>query len=82
MIGQYEAAMRQPADAAALAARVASVRERADLPYLQDDMVDLVNESMDGLKRVRDIVQALKDFRMWARRTGRSPACTRAWTAP
>jgi hypothetical protein len=25
-------------------------------------MVDLVNESMDGLKRVRDIVQALKDF--------------------
>ncbi|MDN2709279.1 ATP-binding protein [Janthinobacterium sp. SUN118] len=57
VIGQYEAAMP-----AALAARVAQVREQADLAYLQTDVVELIGESMDGLKRVRDIVQALKDF--------------------
>ncbi|MGK5023824.1 ATP-binding protein [Janthinobacterium sp. RB2R34] len=62
VIGQYEAAMGQQIDGAALAARVAQVRQQADLAYLQSDMADLLGESMDGLKRVRDIVQALKDF--------------------
>jgi signal transduction histidine kinase len=41
---------------------VTQVRGQADLAFLQDDIGDLVRESMDGLKRVRDIVQALKDF--------------------
>ena len=62
VIGQYEAAMGQQMDGPALAARVAQVRQQADLAYLQSDMADLLGESMDGLKRVRDIVQALKDF--------------------
>ncbi|WP_332859139.1 ATP-binding protein [Janthinobacterium svalbardensis] len=62
VIGQYEAAMRETPDGPTLASRVAEVRAQADLAFLQDDMVDLVRESMDGLKRVRDIVQALKDF--------------------
>ena len=57
VIARYEAAMGQP-----LAACVAQVRQQADLAYLQSDMADLLGESMDGLKRVRDIVQALKDF--------------------
>ncbi|WP_034298557.1 ATP-binding protein [Herbaspirillum sp. RV1423] len=34
----------------------------ADLAYLRDDVVDLIAESLDGLKRVKDIVQSLKDF--------------------
>jgi len=46
----------------ALAARYAQVRARAELDYLKQDVGELVKESMDGLKRVRDIVQALKDF--------------------
>ncbi|OBV40759.1 ATP-binding protein [Janthinobacterium psychrotolerans] len=62
VIARYEAAMGQPLDGAALAACVAQVRQQADLAYLQADMADLLGESMDGLKRVRDIVQALKDF--------------------
>lgn len=33
-----------------------------DLSYLRDDVVDLITESLDGLKRVKDIVQSLKDF--------------------
>ena len=62
VIVQYEAAMRQSPDSVALEARVAQVNQQADLAYLQSDMADLLGESMDGLKRVRDIVQALKDF--------------------
>jgi len=34
----------------------------ADLSYLREDVVDLIAESLDGLKRVKDIVQSLKDF--------------------
>ena len=45
-----------------LAARYAAVRANADLAFLRQDVDELVKESMDGLKRVRVIVQALKDF--------------------
>jgi len=45
-----------------LAAQMAALSRGADLAFLRDDVTDLVRESMDGLKRVRDIVQALKDF--------------------
>lgn len=33
-----------------------AINRDADLAYLQEDIGDLVNESLDGLKRVRDIV--------------------------
>jgi PAS domain S-box-containing protein len=59
VIGEYEtAAAAQPG----VAATMAQVRERADLDFVRDDVQALVRESMDGLRRVRDIVQALKDF--------------------
>jgi len=45
-----------------LAAQMAALRQNADLDFLKDDVTELVRESMDGLKRVKDIVQALKDF--------------------
>jgi signal transduction histidine kinase len=45
-----------------LSTQLAGLRAQADLDFLKQDLVDLVHESMDGLKRVRDIVQALKDF--------------------
>ncbi|MBA5606363.1 PAS domain-containing protein [Duganella sp. FT3S] len=61
VIDQYEQAVAGAGNAA-LAARVAAVREQADLAFLREDVGDLVRESMDGLKRVKDIVQALKDF--------------------
>ncbi|XLZ72235.1 ATP-binding protein [Massilia sp. SR12] len=35
---------------------------QADFSFLKEDTAALVRESMDGLRRVRDIVQALKDF--------------------
>lgn len=45
-----------------VAAGMAALREQADLAFLKEDMTDLVRESLDGLKRVKEIVQALKDF--------------------
>lgn len=37
-------------------------RAEADLDYLKKDVIDLLDESMDGLVRVKKIVQDLKDF--------------------
>jgi PAS domain S-box-containing protein len=59
LIEQYEQAVAPHAPAAA---RLAALRRAADLEFLKEDVTDLVRESMDGLKRVKDIVQALKDF--------------------
>lgn len=38
------------------------MRRRADLDFIRADLVSLVDESIDGVDRVRQIVQALKDF--------------------
>ncbi|WP_374682132.1 ATP-binding protein [Accumulibacter sp.] len=48
-----------PADAAAT---LQALRTAIDLDYLRDDLQDLLHESDDGLQRVRQIVQDLKDF--------------------
>ncbi|WP_114971457.1 ATP-binding protein [Rhodoferax ferrireducens] len=45
-----------------LKAEIAQLRKQADYEFLKDDAADLVKESLDGLKRVKDIVQSLKDF--------------------
>ncbi|MEO8118562.1 MAG: ATP-binding protein [Rhodoferax sp.] len=45
-----------------LKAEIAQLRKRADYEFLKGDAADLVKESLDGLKRVKDIVQSLKDF--------------------
>ncbi|MFZ6742603.1 ATP-binding protein [Undibacterium sp. JH2W] len=61
VIKQYEDLIRQQTPAIALE-KVDELRESADLDFLKEDIQDLVRESMDGLKRVKDIVQSLKDF--------------------
>ena len=43
-------------------ASIAVVRERIELEFLKEDIVLLMKESADGLQRVRQIVQDLKDF--------------------
>ncbi|MFC0348648.1 ATP-binding protein [Undibacterium danionis] len=42
--------------------RFEAIQEKADLDFLRTDVQELLGESMDGLKRVKDIVQSLKDF--------------------
>jgi PAS domain S-box-containing protein len=62
VVDSYGQAVVQAAPGSALAARIAAIARDADLEFLKEDVSDLVRESMEGLKRVRDIVQALKDF--------------------
>ncbi len=38
------------------------LHRRIDMPSLQDDLVNIVQESADGMIRVKEIIQALKDF--------------------
>ena len=58
----YDSILRDEQISAAGRAQIDALRRHAELDYLKTDMVDLVKESMEGLNRVRDIVQALKDF--------------------
>jgi len=62
VIDGYSQAVQQAAPGTPLATAIEAIGREAELGYLKDDIADLVRESMDGLKRVRDIVQALKDF--------------------
>lgn len=62
VVGAYGRLVGQMAPGSALAARIDGIAREADLDFLKDDLADLVSESLDGLKRVREIVQALKDF--------------------
>lgn len=41
---------------------LAAVRKRVELDYIKEDMPMLLNESKEGIVRVRNIVQDLKDF--------------------
>jgi signal transduction histidine kinase len=62
VVDAYGEAVHKAAPGSALEAQIDAINRQADLGYLKDDIADLVSESMDGLKRVKDIVQALKDF--------------------
>lgn len=42
--------------------RLKALREAVDLAYLREDAVTLLEESTEGVRRVRQIVQDLKDF--------------------
>ena len=45
-----------------LLASIERVKATADLEFLREDMVNLINESLDGVQRVKTIVENLKDF--------------------
>ncbi|MDC6169610.1 ATP-binding protein [Paucibacter sp. XJ19-41] len=61
MLEAYEQAETALADSA-VATRLAALRERVELDYLKQDIPMLMGESKEGLSRVRQIVQDLKDF--------------------
>ncbi len=62
LIDQYEELFKQFPPTPEMTARIAALKQQADLEFLKEDVADLVRESLDGLKRVKDIVQSLKDF--------------------
>lgn len=60
MVSAYE---RHEAELApATRAALAQVKQAADLDYVREDMPALLAESLDGLQRVKSIVQGLKEF--------------------
>jgi signal transduction histidine kinase len=46
----------------AAARQIAELAQRADLPYVLDDMPDVLNRSREGLRRIQQIVKDLRDF--------------------
>jgi two-component system NtrC family sensor kinase len=61
-IDACEEAIAQGPDQRQIAARFGQLKQAAEFDYLKDDFAELMKESLEGLKRVKDIVQALKDF--------------------
>ncbi|KPF48973.1 ATPase [beta proteobacterium AAP121] len=61
MLAAYEAAEPQIAGTPA-GREVAELRESIELSYLKDDIPNLMAETLEGVRRVRKIVQDLKDF--------------------
>lgn len=45
-----------------LLADIEQAKAKADLEFLQEDIVNLINESLEGVNRVKKIVDNLKDF--------------------
>jgi PAS domain S-box-containing protein len=62
VIGDYDNCVASSKSREELQRGLLAIRERADLAFVTEDVGDLVRESLEGIRRVRDIVQALKDF--------------------
>ena len=62
VIDQYEQITGQSPLTADNREAMTNVAQAADLDFIKEDIVELVKESLDGLRRVKDIVQSLKDF--------------------
>ncbi len=64
--GEGEAMLREMSDPcpkrAAWLARMAATKKEAELDYLKEDIPALLQESRDGIARVKQIVADLKDF--------------------
>lgn len=60
MVSAYE--QHEAELAPATRAALAQAKQAADLDYVREDMPALLAESLDGLQRVKSIVQGLKEF--------------------
>jgi signal transduction histidine kinase len=69
LIHAYERALAPKLDDATLAT-ISEVRTRVDFDFVSTDLPELINESREGLERVRRIVQDLKDFSHAGRESG------------
>lgn len=62
LLSQYDEVFKSASPPPEIVAKMEAIKKKADIDFLKEDVEDLVRESMDGLKRVKDIVQSLKDF--------------------
>lgn len=62
LLHTYEDVFQQMPNTPEMISKLAQIKKNADVEFLLEDINDLLLESLDGLKRVKDIVQSLKDF--------------------
>ncbi len=62
MLGLLHAYQARETEASATDAELQRLKQAADLDYMAEDLPALLDESEEGLSRVRKIVQDLKDF--------------------
>ncbi|MBV8632894.1 MAG: PAS domain-containing protein [Burkholderiaceae bacterium] len=62
VIDGYDSILSAGKGAQESASAAEQLKAKVDLEFLREDVVQLVKESMDGLTRVKNIVQSLKDF--------------------
>jgi len=62
MLQAYQQLEQHVVDDHQILTELNALKKELDLDYLQRDIVDLINESQEGVTRVRQIVQDLKDF--------------------
>lgn len=62
VLASYEAAESSLDQHGEIYQRIASSKQQADIDYLKEDIAELVAESQEGIGRVKQIVQDLKDF--------------------
>jgi len=62
LISGYDKILEKLPSTGDLATAITQLKKQADLEFLVDDVSQLIKESIDGLTRVKNIVQSLKDF--------------------
>ncbi len=62
LIETYEMGEAQLRADPEFSARLDDVKKDADIAFAREDILSLLDESMEGTQRVRDIVQSLRDF--------------------
>jgi len=61
ILDQYEQAEALISDSS-VRAQLKVARDKLDIAFLKADLNELINESKDGIRRIKNIVQNLKDF--------------------
>ncbi len=62
LVAGYDEVIRSAPDSATALARAARLKKGIDFDFLKEDTPELILQSRNGITRVRDIVQNLKDF--------------------
>lgn len=62
VIQQYEELFSHVPASPVLLSKLHQIQSDTELHFVKDDVQSLLSESLDGLRRVKDIVQSLKDF--------------------
>jgi two-component system NtrC family sensor kinase len=62
LLGVIDGYQQAANGAPAVAARIAELKAAAEVDFIREDFLMLMSESREGLQRVKEIVQSLKDF--------------------